>query len=141
MSEIKVDIVSAETSIFSGSARFVALPGESGELGVLPGHIPLITRIRPGVVRVQQQESQEELAIYVHGGILEIQPDAVTVLADVAVRGADLDEARVLEAKKEAEKVLSSNPSPSDYQRALHEMIQANAQLAALQSFRGKIKH
>jgi F-type H+-transporting ATPase subunit epsilon len=97
MATIQVDVVSAEEQIFSGRAKFVALPGEAGELGILPGHTPLITRIRPGAVRIEAENGDEEF-VFVAGGILEIQPGVVTVLADTAIRGADLDEAKALEA-------------------------------------------
>ena len=95
---IHVDIVSAEEKIFSGLAEFVALPGESGELGILPGHMPLMTRIKPGAVRVKVQNQAEEELVFVAGGLLEVQPNLVTVLADTAIRGHDLDEAKALEA-------------------------------------------
>src|SRR5512133_2822474 len=100
---IHVDVVSAEESIFSGEARFVALPGEAGELGIYPRHTPLITRIRPGSVRIKLPTSEDEQLIFVAGGILEVQPNVVTVLADTAIRGSDLDEAKALEARKRAE--------------------------------------
>jgi F-type H+-transporting ATPase subunit epsilon len=102
MSVIHIDVVSAEESIFSGEAEFVALPGESGELGIYPRHTPLITRIKPGVVRIRLAGGAEE-RVFVAGGILEIQPQVVTVLADTAVRGRDLDEAKATEALKRAE--------------------------------------
>ena len=93
MSTIHVDVVSAEESIFSGEAKFVALPGEAGELGILPGHIPLITRIKPGAVRIEKEDGGEEF-VFVAGGILEVQPKCITVLSDTAIRGHDLDEAK-----------------------------------------------
>src|SRR4051812_14739814 len=99
---IHVDVVSAEESIFSGEAKFVALPGEAGELGILPRHTPLITRIKPGAVRIEKPDGSEEF-VFVAGGILEVQPNAVTVLADTAIRGHDLDEAKAMEAKRHAE--------------------------------------
>ena len=102
MSAIHVDVVSAEESIFSGEAEFVILPGEAGELGIYPRHAPLITRIRPGVVRIKVSGGEEEW-VFVAGGILEVQPRVVTVLADTAVRGRDLDEAKATEALKRAE--------------------------------------
>jgi F-type H+-transporting ATPase subunit epsilon len=98
MATIRVDVVSAEQSIFSGDAKFVALPGESGELGILHGHTPLITRIRPGSVRIEKADGDEEF-VFVAGGYLEVQPDSIIVLADTAIRGHDLDEAKALEAK------------------------------------------
>ncbi|MBK6677253.1 MAG: F0F1 ATP synthase subunit epsilon [Rhodocyclaceae bacterium] len=132
---IHVDVVSAEKSIFSGLAEFVVLPGEAGELGILPGHMPLMTRIKPGAVRVKLQDGKEEL-IFVAGGILEVQPGLVTVLADTAIRGKDLDEAKAIEAKKKAEEAMSSRESAMDYARAQAELLEAVAQLAAIQKLR-----
>ena len=132
---VHVDIVSAEEQIFSGLAEFVALPGEAGELGILPGHMPLMTRIKPGAVRVKLQDGKEEL-IFVAGGILEVQPGLVTVLADTAIRGKDLDEAKAIEAKKKAEEAMSSRESALDYARTQAELLEAVAQLAAIQKLR-----
>ena len=132
---MRVDVVSAEESIFSGEAEFVVLPGEAGELGILPGHMPLMTRIKPGAVRVKLQDGKEEL-IFVAGGILEVQPGLVTVLADTAIRGKDLDEAKAIEAKKKAEEAMSSRESAMDYARAQAELLEAVAQLAAIQKLR-----
>ena len=106
MATIHVDVVSAEQSIFSGEAKFVALPGENGELGILPRHTPLITRIKPGAVRIERADNGQEEFVFVAGGILEVQPDRVTVLADTAIRGHDLDEAKALEAKRVAEEAM-----------------------------------
>src|SRR5437868_26700 len=103
---IHVDVVSAEEQIFSGEAEFVALPGEAGELGIYPKHIPLITRIKPGAVRIQVPGQADEEFVFVAGGILEVQPNGVTVLADTAIRGTDLDEAKALEAKKMAQELM-----------------------------------
>jgi F-type H+-transporting ATPase subunit epsilon len=133
---IQVDVVSAQENVFSGIAEFVVLPGEQGELGILPGHTPLISKIRPGTVRIKT-ETGEEL-IFVAGGILEVQPRAVTVLADTAIRGADLDEARAEEARKRAEDMLHQNAVDVDYARAQSELLEAMAQLAAIRKFRGK---
>lgn len=133
---IQVDVVSAQENVFSGIAEFVVLPGEQGELGILPGHTPLISKIRPGTVRIKT-EAGEEL-IFVAGGILEVQPRAVTVLADTAIRGADLDEARAEEARKRAEELLHQNATDIDYARAQSELLEAMAQLAAIRKFRGK---
>ncbi|MEN9764329.1 MAG: hypothetical protein RL397_284 [Pseudomonadota bacterium] len=133
---IQVDVVSAQENVFSGIAEFVVLPGEQGELGILPGHTPLISKIRPGTVRIKT-EAGEEL-IFVAGGILEVQPRAVTVLADTAIRGADLDEARAEEARKRAEELLHQNATDVDYARAQSELLEAMAQLAAIRKFRGK---
>ena len=132
---IHVDVVSAEESIFSGEAEFVALPGEVGELGIMPGHTPLITRIKPGAVRIQKPGEEEEF-VFVAGGILEVQPKVVTVLADTAIRGRDLDEAKALEAKRLAEEALNNRESQIDYAKAQAEIVAAIAQLAAIQRLR-----
>ena len=132
---IHVDVVSAEEMIFSGLAEFVVLPGEAGELGILPGHMPLMTRIKPGAVRVQLPNDKEEL-IFVAGGLLEVQPNLVTVLADTAIRGADLDQAKALEAKKLAEEAMVNRGSEMDYARAQVELAEAIAQLAAIDRLR-----
>ena len=137
MSTIHVDVVSAETLIFSGEAKFVALPGESGELGILPRHTPLITRIKPGTVRIEKADGSEEF-VFVAGGILEVQPNLVTVLADTAIRGKDLDEAKAEEAKKRAEEALRNNDATIDYAVAQAELISAVAQLAAIRKLRAK---
>ena len=105
---IHIDVVSAEESIYSGEAEFVVLPGEAGELGIYPRHTPLITRIRPGEVRIKPSEGGAEELIFVAGGILEVQPKAITVLADTAIRGHDLDEAKALEVKKLAEQAMQN---------------------------------
>ena len=136
MSTIQVDVVSAEAEVFSGQAEFVSLPGESGELGILPGHTPLITRIKPGAVRIQNGQNEE--LVFVAGGILEVQPNKITVLADTAIRGHDLDEARAMEAKARAEETLKDNASDVDYARAQAELSVAVAQLAALAKLRKK---
>jgi F-type H+-transporting ATPase subunit epsilon len=137
---IKVDVVSAEESIFAGQAKFVALPGEAGELGILPGHTPLITRIRPGAVRIVAEEGDEEF-VFVAGGILEVQPGAVTVLADTAIRGKDLDEAKATEARKRAEETLQNAGSNLEYATAQAELAYAVAQLAAIQRLRRMNQH
>ena len=137
MSNIYVDVVSAEKSIFSGEAKFVALPGESGELGILHGHTPLITRIRPGSVRIEKADGDEEF-VFVAGGYLEVQPDRVTVLADTAIRGHDLDEAKALEAKKRAEEAMQNRGTDFDMALAQSEFAMAAAQLAAIARFRRK---
>ena len=134
---IHVDVVSAEEQIFSGEAEFVALPGEAGELGIYPKHTPLITRIRPGAVRIQVAGGGEEF-VFVAGGILEVQPNGVTVLADTAIRGGDLDEAKALEATKQAEELMLNKESKIDYAKAQAEMAAAIAQLAAIQKLRSK---
>ncbi|MEW5890595.1 MAG: F0F1 ATP synthase subunit epsilon [Pseudomonadota bacterium] len=133
---VHVDIVSAEESIFSGLAEFVVLPGEAGELGILPGHTPLLTRIRPGAVRVKVPHQEEEELVFVAGGLLEVQPSLVTVLADTAIRGKDLDEAKALEAKQKAEEMLANRTSQLEYAKAQAELAEAIAQLAAIQKLR-----
>lgn len=133
---IHVDVVSAEESIFSGEAEFVALPGESGELGIYPKHTPLITRIKPGTVRIKLVDRAEEECVFVAGGILEVQPNVVTVLADTAIRGADLDEAQATEAKKRAEEAMVNKESKIDYAKAQVELAIAIAQLAAIERLR-----
>ena len=133
---IHVDVVSAEEQIFAGEAEFVALPGEAGELGIYPKHTPLITRIRPGSVRIKVAGQAEDEFVFVAGGILEVQPNAVTVLADTAIRGHDLDEAKAAEAKKQAEEALSNKDSKIDYARAQAELAAAIAQLQAIQKLR-----
>src|SRR4051812_9563276 len=135
---IHVDVVSAESLIFSGEAEFVALPGEAGELGIYPKHTPLITRIRPGAVRIKVAGQAEEEFVFVAGGILEVQPNTVTVLADTAIRGHDLDEAKALEAKKRAEETLSNKDSNIDHAKAQAELSVLAAQIAAIQKFRQK---
>ncbi len=135
---IHVDVVSAEELIFSGEAEFVALPGEAGELGIYPKHTPLITRIKPGAVRIKVAGQAEDEFVFVAGGILEVQPNAVTVLADTAIRGHDLDEAKAAEAKKLAEEALVNKDSRIDYAKAQAELSAAIAQLAAIQRLRQK---
>ncbi|RMW95054.1 F0F1 ATP synthase subunit epsilon [Allofranklinella schreckenbergeri] len=134
---IHVDVVSAEESIFSGEAKFVALPGESGELGILPRHVPLITRIKPGSVRIELPDGKEEF-VFVAGGILEVQPDRVTVLSDTAVRGADLDEEKANRAKQAVEDALRNAKSDLDLATAQSELAILAAQLAALRKYRQK---
>ncbi|WP_426105837.1 F0F1 ATP synthase subunit epsilon [Massilia sp. TSP1-1-2] len=133
---IHVDVVSAEELIFSGEAEFVALPGEAGELGIYPKHTPLITRIKPGAVRIKVVGRDEEEFVFVAGGILEVQPNGVTVLADTAIRGQDLDEAKAMAAKKAAEENLVNKDSKVDYAMAQAELATAIAQLAAIAKLR-----
>jgi F-type H+-transporting ATPase subunit epsilon len=137
MSTIQVEVVSAEESIFSGPAKFVALPGEAGELGILPGHVPLITRIKPGAVRIEKADGGEEF-VFVAGGILEVQPRVVTVLSDTAIRGKDLDEAKANEARKAAEEALKNAKSDLDLAKATSELAVMAAQIAALRKYRQK---
>ena len=131
---IHVDVVSAEESIFSGEARFVALPGEAGELGIYPRHTPLITRVRPGSVRIEKADGSEEF-VFVAGGILEVQPNRVTVLSDTAIRGKDLDEQKANEAKKAAEEALRNAKDDVDIARAQSELAIAAAEIAALRKY------
>src|SRR5471030_2704695 len=133
---IHVDVVSAEELIFSGEAEFVALPGEEGELGIFPRHTPLITRIRPGAVRIRIPNQDEEEFVFVAGGILEVQPNVVTVLADTAIRGADLDEAKASEAQKRAQENLQDRTGKMEYAKAMSELAEAAAQIAAIRKLR-----
>ena len=136
MSTIRVDVVSAEESIFEGEAEFVALPGEQGELGIFPRHTPLITRIKPGTVRIKIAGQAEEVVVFVNGGVLEVQPNSVTVLADTALRGTDLDEAKATEAKRLAEEALANRSADIDYAQAQAELASAIAQLQAIKRLR-----
>ena len=135
---IHVDVVSAEESIFSGEAEFVVLPGEAGELGIYPQHTPLITRIKPGAVRIKVAGQDDEEFVFVAGGILEVQPKTVTVLADTAIRGHDLDEAKALEAKKAAEEAMKNAKSDIDFAAAQSEFATMAAQIAAIAKLRKK---
>ncbi len=136
MATLHVNIVSAETSIFSGEAEMVVAPGESGELGIMPQHAPLLTRIKPGTVKVKMAGEDREEIVYVSGGILEVQPKAVTVLADTSIRAHDLDEAKVMEAKRAAEEALTNRASGQDRALVQAELAQAVAQLAAIRKLR-----
>ena len=135
---ILVDVVSAEESIFSGLAEFVVLPGEAGELGIYPRHAPLITRIRPGVVRIKVADQAAEEQVFVAGGILEVQPHVVTVLADTAIRGKDLDEAKARESLAAAEEARRNASSDLEIAKVEAEMSSIAAQLAAIRKLRGK---
>lgn len=138
MNTIHVDVVSAESSIFSGEAEFVVLPGEAGELGIYPRHTPLITRIKPGVVRIKRAEGGDEEQVFVAGGILEVQPNVVTVLADTAIRGKDLDEAKANEALRAAEEARRTATSDLEIAKVEAEMSALAAQLAAIKKLRGR---
>ncbi len=138
MATIQIEVVSAEAPVFSGQATFVTLPGIAGELGILPGHIPLLTTLRPGVVSIQTADQQEE-TIYVAGGILEVQPHSITVLTDTAIRGQDIDEAKAQEARRRAEETLQNTSANLEYATAQAELSHATAQLAAIARLR-KIK-
>ena len=135
MSTIHIDVVSAEESIFSGEAKFVALPGEAGELGIYPRHTPLITRIKPGAVRIVKADDTEEF-VFVAGGLLEVQPNSVTVLSDTAIRGKDIDEAKATAAKAAAEEALKNAKGDIDIAMAQSELAVMAAQIAALRKFR-----
>lgn len=135
MATLFVDVVSAEEGIFSGEAAFVALPGQEGELGILPGHVPLITRIRPGAVRVKTPEGKEE-NIFVAGGILEVQPDRVTVLADTAIRSKDLDEAKAKKALEDAKQAKAQAKSNTEIAKLEATMSALAAQLAYIRRMR-----
>jgi F-type H+-transporting ATPase subunit epsilon len=134
---IHVDVVSAEESIFSGEARFVALPGEAGELGIFPRHTPLITRIKPGSVRIEMADGSEEF-IFVAGGILEVQPNTVTVLSDTAIRGKDLDEDKARTSRAAAEEALRNAKGDIDIAKAQSELAMFAAQIQALRRYRDK---
>lgn len=138
---IHIDVVSAEELIFSGEAEFVVLPGEMGELGIYPRHLPLITRIKPGAVRIKTPDKAEEEYVFVAGGILDVQPHAITVLADTAIRAKDLDEAKAEEAKKQAENALLNQSSKIDYAKAQAEIAQAIAQLALIKRLQNRRRH
>ncbi|MBU2641274.1 MAG: F0F1 ATP synthase subunit epsilon [Thiobacillus sp.] len=133
---IHVDIVSAEKTLYSGSAEVVIAPGQRGELGIYPRHTPLLTTLKPGSVRIKVPNQVEEELIYVSGGILEVQPNVVTILSDSAIRGADLDEAKALEAMRAAEEAMKDKAATIDYAQAQIELAQAVAQLAAIKKLR-----
>ena len=137
MNTLRVDVVSAEESIFSGEARFVALPGEAGELGIYPRHTPLISRIKAGSVRIEKADGTEEF-VFVAGGVLEVQPDHVTVLSDTAIRGKDLDEEKANAAKALAEEAVRNAKGEMDLAKAQNELYAVAAQIAALRKFRTK---
>ncbi len=135
MSTIQVEIVSAEEQIWSGKGTMVFAPGVMGELGIAPRHTPLITQLKPGDVRVQTEEGKEEF-FFISGGLLEIQPDIVTVLSDTAIRANDLDEAKAIEAKKRAEEAMKDQGSEMDYARAKAELVQIAAQLRSIEKIK-----
>ena len=136
MSSLRVEIVSAEREIYSGEARAVTAPAELGEVGIHPRHAPLITRLQPGEVKVEAEEGGEALRFFVSGGMLEVQPHQVTVLADTAMRGADLDEAKAEEARRRAEQALADRKADLDQAKALAELAEAAAQLRMIQRLR-----
>jgi len=135
---IHVDVVSAEESVYSGEAEFVVLPGEAGELGIYPRHTPHITRIRPGTVRIKPAGGGEEQLIFVAGGILEVQPKVITVLADTAIRGKDLDEAKASEALRRAEEARARAKDKQELATVESEVASLAAQLAAIRKLRKK---
>ena len=135
---LHVDIVSAEQAIFSGEATMVIAPGEAGELGILPEHTPLLTRVKPGTVRLQMPDGAEEEVIYVSGGIMEVQPDGVTILADTSVRAHDLDEAKAMEAKRLAEEAIANRSGLMEIAKAQAELAESVAQLAAIRKLRSR---
>jgi len=138
---VHVDVVSAEELIFSGLAEIVIVPGEMGELGIYPRHTPLLTRIKPGSVRIRRPDQAEEELIYVSGGMLEVQPDVVTILSDTAIRGKDLDESRAMQAKLSAEEAMKNRTSDLDYAQAESELAQAIAQLRLIAQIRKQVGH
>jgi len=135
---VHIDVVSAEESIFSGEAEFIAAPAQMGEVGIYPRHAPMITSIKPGALRIKLSDKNEEQLIYISGGILEVQPGVVTVLADTAIRGHDLDEAQASAAKKAAEEAMKNRTSDVDYAKAQAELAEAIAQIQAIQKLRQK---
>lgn len=137
MATIHVDVVSAEASIFAGEAKFVSLPGEAGELGILPGHTPLISRIRPGTVKIERADGKDEF-VFVAGGLLEVQPGTVTVLADTAIRSQDLDEAKAEQARKQAEEALRHAKDKTEIAVVEAELAMLAAQLAAIRKLRNR---
>lgn len=136
---VHVDVVSAEEEIFSGLVEFAVFPGEAGELGIMPRHTPLLTRIKPGTVRLKVPDEDRFEMVYVSGGMLEVQPHMITVLADTAIRAADLDEAKALEAKKRAEEALVNRQGEMDFASAEAELAQAIAQLQAIKKMKNAI--
>lgn len=133
---IHLDVVSAEESIFSGEAEFVAAPAKMGEIGIYPRHTPMITPIKAGALRIKLADQSEEQLIFVSGGLLEVQPGVITVLADTAIRGADLDQAKAEEARRAAEEAMKNQDSAVDYARAQAELSEALAQLQAIERLR-----
>ncbi len=133
---VRVDVVSAEEEIFSGQAEFIAAPASAGEVGIYPHHAPMITTIKPGALRIKLPDTAEENLIFISGGMLEVQPGLVTVLADTAIRGHDLDEAKALSAKAAAEEAMKNKASDMDYAKAQAELAEAVAQIQAINKLR-----
>jgi len=136
MAIMRIDVVSAEASIYSGEAEFVVLPGVMGELGIYPRHAPLITQIKAGTVRIKVPGKDEEELVFVQGGFLEVQPNQINVLSDTAIRAADLDEAKVIEAKKQAEAAIAARKDKQEIATAEAELAAVSAQLQAIQKLR-----
>jgi F-type H+-transporting ATPase subunit epsilon len=135
---VRLDVVSAEEEIFSGDAEFIVVPASAGEVGIYPHHAPMITTIKPGALRIKLPDTTEEALIFISGGLLEVQPNLVTVLADTATRGHDLDEAKAIEAKEAAEEAMKNRSSDMDYAKAQAELAEAVAQIQAIQKLRRK---
>ena len=133
---VHIDVVSAEASIFSGEAAFVVAPASAGEVGIYPNHAPMITTVKPGALRIQLADTAEEVVIFISGGLLEVQPGMITVLADTAIRGADLDEAKAISAKLAAEEAMKNRSSDMDYAKAQAELSEAMAQIHAIERLR-----
>ncbi len=133
---VHIDVVSAEASIFSGEAEFVVAPASGGEVGLYPNHAPLVTTIKSGALRIKQANEAQETLIFISGGLLEVQPGIITVLADTAVRGHDLDEAKAIAAKEAAEEALKNRTSDIDYASAQAELSEALAQIQTIERLR-----
>ena len=136
---VRIDVVSAEAEIFSGSAEFVVAPASAGEVGIYPNHAPMITTIKPGALRIKEADKAEETLIFISGGMLEVQPGLITVLADTAIRGHDLDESKAVAAKEAAEEAMKNRTSDMDYAKAQAELAEAVAQIQAIQKLRKNI--
>jgi F-type H+-transporting ATPase subunit epsilon len=136
---VHIDVVSAEASIFSGEAEFVVAPAGAGEVGIYPNHAPMITTIKPGALRIQLADAAEEVVIFISGGLLEVQPGMITVLADTAIRGHDLDEAKAIAAKEAAMEAMKNRSSEVDYATAQAELSEAVAQIQAIERLRKSI--
>lgn len=136
-SSVHCDVVSAEKKLFSGSAEMVIVSGESGDLGILPGHTPMLTGIRPGPVRVIKQGGEQEI-IYASGGYLEVQPNKVIVLADTGLRAKEIDESRAMEARENAQKEMENSKGEMDYSKAASKLARASAMLRTLEELRSK---
>ena len=135
---VHIDVVSAEASIFAGEAEFIVVPASAGEVGIFPHHAPMVTTIKPGALRIKLSDSTEETLIFISGGLLEVQPGLITVLADTAVRGHDLDEAKAIAAKDAAEEALKNRTSEVNYAAAQAELSEALAQIQTIERLRKK---